>query len=126
MIDAITIPVPSLDEGLAFYRDRLGHRLLWRKDDVGQAGLAMPDTRTEIVLVTKGIKYEPDWKVASADKAAEAFRNNGGRVVSEPSDIPIGRLTVVADPFGNRLVLLDCSKGTYDTDEHGNVTGVSS
>ena len=43
----------------------------------------------------------------------------------EPADIPIGRLAVVEDPFGNRLVLLDSTKGTYDTDESGAVTGVS-
>ena len=43
----------------------------------------------------------------------------------EPMDIPIGRLTAVEDPFGNRLVLLDSTKGTYDTDESGVVTGVS-
>ena len=34
-------------------------------------------------------------------------------------------LTIVEDPFGNRLVLLDSTKGTYDTDESGAVTGVS-
>ena len=46
-------------------------------------------------------------------------------VEGEPADIPIGRLAVVEDPFGNRLVLLDSTKGTYDTDESGAVTGVS-
>lgn len=67
----------------------------------------------------------PDWKVASADAAAGVFAANGGRVLVEPMDIPIGRLTAVEDPFGNRLVLLDSTKGTYDTDESGAVTGVS-
>jgi hypothetical protein len=40
-------------------------------------------------------------------------------------DTPIGRLAIVEDPFGNRLVLLDSTKGTYDTDESGAVIGVS-
>jgi catechol 2,3-dioxygenase-like lactoylglutathione lyase family enzyme len=31
-VDAVTIPVPDLDAGLRFYRDSLGHRLLWRSD----------------------------------------------------------------------------------------------
>jgi hypothetical protein len=31
----------------------------------------------------------------------------------------------VEDPFGNRLVLLDSTKGTYDTDGSGTVIGVS-
>lgn len=47
------------------------------------------------------------------------------KVLVEPEDIPIGRLAVVEDPFGNRLVLLDSTKGTYDTDESGMVTGLS-
>lgn len=28
-VDAVTIPVPDLDAGLRFYRDSLGHELLW-------------------------------------------------------------------------------------------------
>jgi hypothetical protein len=35
----------------------------------------------------------------------------------------MGTLAVVADPFGNPLVLLDLSKGTFVTDDDGNVTG---
>jgi predicted enzyme related to lactoylglutathione lyase len=49
----------------------------------------------------------------------------GGRVVVAPFDIPVGRVAVVADPFGNTLVLLDLSKGRYVTDSTGNVTGVT-
>jgi len=123
-VDAVTVPVPDLDRGLAFYRDGLGHQLIWRNEATGQAGLRMPGSGTEVVLTTRQ-SYEPDWKVASADAAAEVFRANGGRVLIEPMDIPIGRLAVVADPFGNRLVLLDSTKGTYDTDDAGAVTGVS-
>ena len=40
-VDAVTVPVPDLDSGLAFYSGQLGHRLLWRNDEVGQAGLAL-------------------------------------------------------------------------------------
>jgi predicted enzyme related to lactoylglutathione lyase len=113
-VDAVTIPVPDLDAGLRFYRDALGHRLLWRNDDAGQAGLALPGSDTEIVLTTRQ-GYEPDWLVASADEAAAAVRAAGGRVLFGPCDIPVGRLAIVADPFGNALVLLDLSKGRYVT-----------
>jgi predicted enzyme related to lactoylglutathione lyase len=122
-LDAVTIPVPDLDEGMAFYCGALGHELLWRNDAVGQAGLGTPQSSTEIVLTTRQ-PYEPDWKVASADAAAEIFRARGGQAVTEPFDIPIGRLAVVEDPFGNRLVLLDSTKGTYKTGQSGAVVGV--
>ena len=43
----------------------------------------------------------------------------GATVLAEPFEIPVGRVAVVLDPFGNALVLLDLSKGTYDTDDTG-------
>lgn len=123
-VDAVQVPVPDLDAGLRFYRDCLGHELRSRNDQIGQAGLAMPGSDTEIVLTT-GQKYEPNWLVTSADHAAAAVQAAGGQVLTGPFDIPVGRVAVVADPFGNVLVLVDLSKGRYVTDSTGNVTGVS-
>lgn len=122
-VDAVTVPVPDLDAGLRFYRDVLGHPLQWRNDATGQAGLGLPDSDTELVLTTEQ-RYEPDWLVTSADDAAARFEAAGGRVLVAPFDIPVGRLAVAADPFGNSLVLLDLSKGRYRTDEAGRVTGI--
>jgi predicted enzyme related to lactoylglutathione lyase len=122
-VDAVTVPVSDLDAGLRFYRDALGHPLRWRNDHLGQAGLALPGSDTELVLTTR-LAYEPNWLVSSADEAAVAFKAAGGSVLAEPFDIPVGRVAVVADPFGNTLVLLDLSKGRYVTDSAGFVTGV--
>ncbi len=122
-IDAVTVPVPDLDQGLQFYRDALGHDLLWRDDSRGQAGLRMPETDAEIVLTLQE-SYEPNWLVPSAAEAARAFVDAGGRIVSGPFDIPVGSVVVVADPFGNVLVLVDLAKGRYVTDADGTVTGV--
>jgi len=122
-VDAVTVPVPSLEAGLAFYRDQLGHQLLWRNDATGQLALAMPDTDAEIVLTTQQA-YEPNWLVASADEAAARVQRAGGRVIAEPVDIPVGRLAVVADPFGNVLVLVDLTKGRYLTGSDRTVRGV--
>ena len=61
------------------------------------------------------------------DCAAEALRRveaAGSRELSRPEDIPVGRVAVVADPFGNPLVLLDLSKGTFQAGPDGTVTGV--
>jgi lactoylglutathione lyase len=120
-IDCIRLPVSNLDEALAFYRDRLGHELVWRSER--SAGLRMPDTDTEIVLHTEEHGQEIDLKVESADAAAARFVEAGGTVLVPPFDIQIGRCVVVADPWGNPLVLLDTSKGLLITDEAGHIIG---
>ncbi|MGH9211308.1 MAG: VOC family protein [Acidimicrobiales bacterium] len=124
-VDAVTFHVPELDSGIAFYEGTLGHRLKWRNDEIGQAGLQLPDGDTEIVLTTEQ-GYEPNWLVESADDAARSILNGGGRILAAPFDIPVGRVAVVADPFDNVLVLVDLSKGRYMTDDDGNVTSVAS
>jgi predicted enzyme related to lactoylglutathione lyase len=122
-VDAVTLAVPDLDDGIAFYRDRLGHELKWRNDELGQAGLACASADTEIVLCTR-LPSEPNWLVSDAAEAAERIRAAGGRIVSPVAHIPVGHVAVVEDPFGNRLVLVDLNKGRYATDEHGTVVGV--
>ncbi len=122
-VDAVQIIVPDLEAGLAFYRDKLGHELRWRNET--SAGLAMPDGNAELVIQTGLPQQETDLLVESADAAAERFVAAGGTVIVAPANIPVGRVTVVQDPWGNRLVLLDLSKGTYNTDKDGTVTGVS-
>jgi predicted enzyme related to lactoylglutathione lyase len=122
-VDAVSLAVPDLDEGLRVYRDLLGHELVWRDDAAGQAGLRTVDGAAEIVLSTRH-PAAPNWLVRSADEAAAEVVRAGGRIVAEPSDIPVGRVAVVADPFGNTLVLVDLTKGTYTVDGAGRVTGV--
>jgi predicted enzyme related to lactoylglutathione lyase len=120
-VDCVRLPVPNLEAGLAFYRDTLGHELLWRTETA--VGLRLPQSDAEIVLQTERPDPEVDFTVDSADEAAKRFTDAGGRVVAGPFDIQIGRCVVVADPWGNTLVLLDTSRGLLVTDEHGNVIG---
>lgn len=120
-VDCIRLYVSDLDAGLAFYRDRLGHELIWRTEE--QVGLCMPNSEAEIVLHTEQQEPEIDLEVNSADAAAAWFEEIGGRVVVPPFDIQIGRCVVVEDPWGNQLVLLDASKGPLATDDEGNVVG---
>lgn len=101
MVDAVTVPVPDLDQGLASYRDRLGHDLIWRNDEVGQAGLRLPDCDTEIVLSLEA-PYAPNWLVASVSDAVDDIVAASGIVVMEPHAIAVGWLAVVADPFRQR------------------------
>ena len=122
-IDAVTLPVPDLDQGLAYYRDRLGHEMIWRNDDLGQSAVRLPDSQAELVLTTEQ-NYEPNWLVDSVPQAVATMVSGGGRVIVEERRIPVGRLAVVADPFGNPLVLLDLSAGSYVTDRDRHVVGV--
>jgi predicted enzyme related to lactoylglutathione lyase len=113
-VDCVRVPVPDLDSGLAFYRDRLGHELIWRTADA--AGLRLPDTDAELVLRVGQDQPEVDLLVDAVDQAVAELVAAGGTVVTPPFDIPVGRVAVVADPFGNPLSILDLSKGRYDAD----------
>jgi len=121
-VDCVQIPVPDLDRGLAFYRDRLGHELIWRTATA--AGLRLPGGETELVLLADGADPEVDFLVDSVEAAVADLTAAGGTVLVEPFDIPVGRVAVVADPFGNPLHVLDLSKGRYVTGEDGTVIGV--
>ena len=120
-VDCLRLYVPDLEAGLAFYRDRLGHELIWRSETA--AGLKMPETDAELVIQTEEQRQEIDLLVDSADEAAEFIEQAGGKVIVAPFDIQIGRCAVVEDPWGNPLVLLDTSKGLLATDSKGNIFG---
>jgi predicted enzyme related to lactoylglutathione lyase len=120
-VDCVQLHVPDLEAGLAFYRDHLGHELIWRTETA--AGLRLPDSEAEIVIQTERQGPETDLLVESADEAARLIEQAGGKVIVPPFDIPIGRCVVVADPWGITLVLLDGSKGMLQTDADGNVIG---
>lgn len=120
-VDCIRLYVPDLEAGLAFYRDRLGHELIWRTKFA--AGLRLPESEAELVIQTEDRRQEVDLLVDSADEAARFIEAAGGKVIVPPFDMQIGRCVVVEDPWGNPLVLLDASKGLLATDAEGNIIG---
>jgi predicted enzyme related to lactoylglutathione lyase len=120
-LDCLRLYVTDLEAGLAFYRDRLGHELIWRSATA--AGLRMPDTDAELVIQTEEQRQEIDLLVNSADEAAKFIQHAGGKVIVLPFDIQVGRCAVVEDPWGNPLVLLDISKGLLATNSEGRVIG---
>jgi predicted enzyme related to lactoylglutathione lyase len=120
-VDCVRLYVPDLEAGLSFYRDRLGHSLIWRTKTA--AGLRLLESEAELVLQTEDQRQEVDLLVDSADEAAKIIEQAGGKVLVPPFDIQIGRCVVLEDPWGNPLVLLDTSKGLLKTDADGNVIG---
>ncbi len=123
-IDSIRVPVPDLETGLAFYRDQLGHVLIWRL--AHGAGLRMPGSNAELVLVPLGEDLQVNFQVASADAAAERFQEAGGEILVAPFSTLNGRAAVVRDPFGNVYALRDDQLGELVTDEAGQVLGTES
>ena len=119
-VDCIMLHVPDVDAALRFYRDELGHELVWRH---GDKAAAVRLGESELVLNAERKEAEVDIEVGSAAQAAERFVRAGGRIISGPFDIRIGMCVVVSDSWGNLLVLLYTSKGMLRTDEQGNVVG---
>jgi catechol 2,3-dioxygenase-like lactoylglutathione lyase family enzyme len=67
--------VADLDAAISFYRDKLGHRLLWRSDEA--AGFVLPEADAELVVHLK-IGPETDILVANVDEAFALFLSAGG------------------------------------------------
>lgn len=107
-VDAVMVRVPSLEEGLAFYHDALGHELLWRTETM--LALGFGDSETELVLALD-TGAETDLLVESVEDAVAAITQAGGTLVSGPDDIAVGKVAVVKDPFDNQLTLVDLTKG---------------
>ena len=121
-VDCVSMTVPNLDEGLAFYRDALGLKLLWRTEQ--SCGLAMKDGSAELVLTTAN-NVMVDLKVENVEEALPTLAAAGAKIDDGPFDIDIGKCAVVTDPWGNQYCILDTTKGTYDTHADGTVSGVS-
>jgi catechol 2,3-dioxygenase-like lactoylglutathione lyase family enzyme len=102
-VDRVVIPVPTLREGLDFYRDRLGHEILWLSED--SAGLRLPESEAELVLQTRRAEFVPDLTVTSLDSALDSIARAGGSVSGSPFRTNVGRCAIVKDPWGNRFVL---------------------
>ncbi len=121
-VDCIHVAVPDLESGLGFYRDKLGHKLVWRTETA--AGLSMGSGETEIVIEQNPPDPSTDLLVQSVPEAVDTFVDAGGEVENGPFEIAVGNAAVVRDPWGNRFTLLDLSRGTFTTDADGKVTGV--
>jgi lactoylglutathione lyase len=117
-VDCVMLKVADLDAALAFYAEALGHPVLWRRPEA--AGLGMPGTEAELVLHTS-LGPEVDLLVANVDEALKRFNEAGGETITGPFDTPIGRCAVVRDPFGNAIVMLDQTKGSFVTNTAGEV-----
>ncbi len=122
-IDCIQFYVSDLDEGIKYYCDSFGLKLLWRAET--SVGLGMENEIAEVVLQTDRKKMNVDFKVESVVDSLEIITASGGKIIRGPFDIPIGKCAVIQDKWENEYIILDMTKGKYVTDADGNVIGVS-
>jgi uncharacterized protein len=119
-VDCCVMKVPSLDDGIDFYVNKLGLKLNWRTKT--QAGLLMENSEAEVVLNTE-VNQETEFLVDNAKAAFSRLVEAGAKVIREPFEIQVGTCAVVLDPWGNEIVIVDLSKGLLKTDENKNVVG---
>lgn len=122
-VDCIELYVSDLDDGIKYYCNSMGLKLLWRAET--SAGLGMYNDVAEIVIQTDRKKINVDFKVDSVVDSIERITDAGGKIIYGPFDIPIGKCAVIQDKWENEYVILDMTKGKYVTDKSGNVIGVS-
>ena len=120
-VDCIRLYVPDLEKGYEFYHDKLWLELVW-KTEKGM-GFLFGDGVTELVIQNEDRYQETDLKVESVKNTVKQIQQSGGKILKGPFDIKIGKCAVVEDPWGNKMVILDSSKGTFVTDKKGNVVG---
>ena len=120
-IDCIELYTPDIQQGIDYYCHRLGLKVLWKSDTA--VGLGMSEDITEIVIQNERQEQNIDIKVDSVIEAVKEIEKAGGQIIYGPFDITIGKCAVVKDPWNNKYVILDTTKGTYITDDEGNIIG---
>lgn len=120
-LDCIELYTPDMQQGIQYYCGSLGLKVLWKSDSA--AGLGMREGMTEIVIQNERREQNVDIKVDSVIAAVRDIEKAGGQIVYGPFDIRIGKCAVVKDPWNNRYVILDSTKGTYITDNEGKIVG---
>lgn len=122
-VDCLRLYIPDLEKGLEYYRDCMGLHIIWRSETA--IGLGLDADVTEIVIHNEREGFEVDLMVDSVVDAVEVIKNAGGKIVTGPFDIKIGKCAVVEDPWSNQYVILDSTKGKFITDDEGNILGQS-
>jgi catechol 2,3-dioxygenase-like lactoylglutathione lyase family enzyme len=106
-IDCVMLPVADLEHGVAVYTAAFGLHEVWR---VGSAvALGMLDSDAEVVLHTLDIPSEFGVHYLVDDVRGPV--PDGFTVRLAPFPVETGWCTVLDDPFGNPICLIDMSSG---------------
>jgi lactoylglutathione lyase len=111
-IDCVMIRVEDSEAAAVYYSDVFGLGRLWQ--DETSVGLGFSETDAEVVLHCNSEIPSPldvYYLVDDVVSSVGVLRQKGCTVLVEPFDIQIGKCSVVRDPFGTTLCILDMSKG---------------
>lgn len=112
----IELETPNLDSSKKFYGELFGwdagEVTLDRQHQIGPAYTLFTKSgepvagAIETALAGIPASWCPSFAVADVDKAAIVAGRNGGVLMAEPCDIPVGRQAVVVDPTGAAFSIL--------------------
>ena len=111
-IDCVMIRVDDVAAAARYYEHVFGLAPQWSGD--GAIGLRFPDSDAEVVLHCEDDipgTVEVHYLVNDVIAAVDACVSQGCEILTPPFDITVGKCTVIRDPFGVRLCLLDLTKG---------------
>jgi predicted enzyme related to lactoylglutathione lyase len=111
-IDCVMLRVEDLASARKFYADTLQLQELW--SDEHSVALGMPETDAEIVLhdipdIPRDCSVH--YLVDDVSIAVKTLSDRGWTVVVPPFAVGIGKCAVLADAVGNKLSLVDMTKG---------------
>ena len=107
----------DVDRDLAFYRDRLGAEVVWRREGAGTevAALRMGEGPMLLLAEHRGApSVRQIWEVEDAERAAAEL---SGEAEATEVELPEGPCVLITDPSGNELGLLERTRpGVMDSD----------
>jgi len=106
------IRVDDVEAAAAYYAKVFGLHPQWSGDD--SIGLVFAESDAEIVLhrnLDLPSPVEVHYLVDDVVAAVAHYEEQGCHILVAPFEITIGKCTVLQDPFGTRLCILDLTKG---------------
>jgi lactoylglutathione lyase len=111
-VDAVMHLVDDVYEAVSFYETVMGLKRGWTDDENKMVGLLFPGNDTELVLHMNKNLPNPNvsFQVEDVESFVEEFKAKGYKVLVEPFDIRCGKCTILEDPYGNELEVMDITK----------------
>jgi len=104
--------VSDLEKASKFYENVLGLKRVWADKEHGMIGLVFQESDSEIVIHNDSSMPNPSFSllVRNVEKFCDENGKKGYTVTRKPFDVRCGKFSVLADPDGNELPIIDLTK----------------